>query len=185
MNLVIVFWFLAFCSLNAWATPVLWTLQGFTFPDGGTASGSFVYDNDTNTYSKLNITTTAGSARGGSSYTIVNPNVSPSASGFFAATTSLTAGSPGLIIGFSTLTNVGGTILPPFVIINEGPYSSGLNGLQVNSTYRVSNNGQFTGVPVPQAPTPTPLPPSIILSLSGLAGAGLYMARGKFARSPK
>jgi hypothetical protein len=35
----------------AHATPLQWTLDNFTFSDGGTAMGSFIYDADTNTYS--------------------------------------------------------------------------------------------------------------------------------------
>ena len=31
------------------ANPILWSLAGVTFDDGGTAYGSFVYDADTNT----------------------------------------------------------------------------------------------------------------------------------------
>src|SRR3954453_13212771 len=42
------------------AAPVLWTLSGVTFADGGTASGSFVYDATTNTYSAINVTSAGG-----------------------------------------------------------------------------------------------------------------------------
>ena len=52
---------LAFFSLSAHATPVVWYLSGVTFIDGGAASGSFTYDADTNTYSAISISTTAGS----------------------------------------------------------------------------------------------------------------------------
>ena len=55
-------------SMSANAAPVVWTLNGVTFDDGGTASGSFTYDADTNTFSAIAITTTAGSTLGGASY---------------------------------------------------------------------------------------------------------------------
>jgi hypothetical protein len=45
------------------ATPLTWTLSDFVFSDGGTASGSFVYDADAGpfgTYSAIAITTTVG-----------------------------------------------------------------------------------------------------------------------------
>ena len=40
-----------------------------TFDDGGTASGSFVYDAVTNTYSAINVTTTTGATLAGATYT--------------------------------------------------------------------------------------------------------------------
>jgi hypothetical protein len=42
------------------ATPITWNLTDVTFADGSTASGTFVFDADTNTYSSINIVTTAG-----------------------------------------------------------------------------------------------------------------------------
>ena len=63
--------FLAFaCSLSisAAAAPISWFLDGVTFDDGGTASGSFVYDASTNAFSNIAIATTAGSIRSGSPY---------------------------------------------------------------------------------------------------------------------
>jgi hypothetical protein len=62
-----------FCAVpgSVSAAPVTWTLQGVTFNDGGTASGSFVYDAQTNTYSAINITTTTGTTRTGASYAFV------------------------------------------------------------------------------------------------------------------
>lgn len=50
------------------AAPITWSLAGVTFDDLGTATGTFVYDADTNTYSNINITTTAGSAESGAAY---------------------------------------------------------------------------------------------------------------------
>ena len=50
------------------ADPVEWTLVDATFDDGGTAFGSFVFDADTDTYSSLSITTTAGTSHGGDVY---------------------------------------------------------------------------------------------------------------------
>jgi len=59
------------------AFPITWVLQGVTFNDGGTASGSFAYDDVTNTYSNVNITTTAvsGSLPGATyTFTIFSPS---------------------------------------------------------------------------------------------------------------
>ena len=64
-------------TVPASAAPILWTLSG-AFNDGGTASGSFVYDADLNLYSDVDVTTTAGSARSGSTYSFVSPGIAPS-----------------------------------------------------------------------------------------------------------
>ena len=42
------------------ATPITWTLSGVTFGNGSTASGKFVYDSDTNTFSSININVSNG-----------------------------------------------------------------------------------------------------------------------------
>jgi hypothetical protein len=42
----------------AHGAPVLWTLQDAEFGDGGTISGSFIYDADLDVYSAISITTT-------------------------------------------------------------------------------------------------------------------------------
>jgi hypothetical protein len=101
-----------FGPLTAQAVPVEWTLNGFTFVGGGTASGSFVYDADTNTYSSVNITTTPGTLAG-ASYTDVSPGFANSATvGLFVTTTvgDLT-GTPALALFYGAgLTNAGGAV---------------------------------------------------------------------------
>ena len=62
---------LAVTGVNA--TPVTYVLSGVTFSDGGTASGSFTFDAATNTYSNINITTTAGTSHAGSVYSVICP----------------------------------------------------------------------------------------------------------------
>ena len=47
-------------ALAASAAPLTWALTGVTFVDGSTASGAFVFDAGTNTYSSIDIVTTAG-----------------------------------------------------------------------------------------------------------------------------
>jgi hypothetical protein len=56
---------------SGWAVPVTWTLRDVVFNDGGVATGTFVYDADTNTYSSVNVTTTTGTARAGATYAFV------------------------------------------------------------------------------------------------------------------
>ena len=45
-------------GIRAHADPVLWTFDSVTFTDGGTATGSFVWDNDTLVASDIMFTTT-------------------------------------------------------------------------------------------------------------------------------
>jgi hypothetical protein len=62
---------------TAYASPVTWYLSGVTFDDGGTATGSFVYDaNATPAYSSINITTTAGTVLPGANYMFLRPDLS-------------------------------------------------------------------------------------------------------------
>jgi hypothetical protein len=48
------------------AAPVTWQLTNFTFTDGGTANGSFVYDAAINLFSDISITTSANGVFGAS-----------------------------------------------------------------------------------------------------------------------
>ena len=106
-------------SASALAVPLMWTFNGVTFSDGGTASGSFVYDATTNTDSAVNITTTSGSSVTGSTYTFLC--VSPCGGGtvmspnFVSVLTVSGSGNltglPQLEVRFLTpLTNAGGTV---------------------------------------------------------------------------
>ena len=58
---------------SAGAVPVEWTLNGFTFQDGGTASGSFFVDTETCATSNINVTTSGGSYPFGGLYTTGSP----------------------------------------------------------------------------------------------------------------
>ncbi|HEY3348398.1 MAG TPA: hypothetical protein VGM13_01315 [Thermoanaerobaculia bacterium] len=95
------------------ANPVIWTLNGVTFTDGGTASGSFVYNADTNTYSSVNITTTAGSVIvTGATLLYVVPAFSSSGGVLTAASNAADlTGARAFALNFGTaLTNNGGTV---------------------------------------------------------------------------
>ena len=86
---------------GAFASTVTWTLENVTFQDSGTAIGSFDFDADSNIYSNINISTTSGSSFGGTSYTAYSVG---SQSQLF-----LGNGSYDLFLGFTPLTNAGGT----------------------------------------------------------------------------
>jgi len=49
------------CAGSIQATPITWTLNNVLFEDGASASGSFDYDADTNTYDNYSISVQAGS----------------------------------------------------------------------------------------------------------------------------
>jgi hypothetical protein len=142
----------ALSAQSASANPILWNLVGVTFDDGGTASGSFVYDADTNTYSNISITTTAGSEFGGATYTLINDIAdAPTASGIYLVTSlPATPGLPGLIMGFFNLTNSGGIIAPPDFSIGEGYiYDNPRALLQQRSNLALV--GGLTSVPEPSS----------------------------------
>ncbi len=100
--------------MAAAADPVTWTLSGVTFPDGGTASGSFVYDEDTNLYSAVNVITTSGTTRlTGANYVnnVTNANPPSNASNLTMITASGYApGAPYFVLTTSPKTDTGGTL---------------------------------------------------------------------------
>ncbi len=61
--IIIVLLLLTISAVPADASPVTWDLT-LTFTDAATADGTFVYDASTNTYSAIDITTTAGTIPG-------------------------------------------------------------------------------------------------------------------------
>ncbi|MBL8199375.1 MAG: hypothetical protein JNK40_00250 [Chromatiales bacterium] len=102
-----------------WAAPLQWTLANVVFNDGGDASGSFTYDADTNTYSLIAITTTAGTAFGGATYSGQNLQPGTMTSTQLVALPFDTINpSLGFILRYvNPLTNAGGTVnlVPGFV----------------------------------------------------------------------
>jgi hypothetical protein len=109
---------------SASAVPVTWTLHEVVFQDGATASGSFTYDADTNTYSAVNITTTTGPIRTGATYTFVciapcvdgGPPSSENAVFLTISPASDQTDLPVLALGFfAPLTNAGAKAIPAFM----------------------------------------------------------------------
>lgn len=96
------------------ADDVTWDLSGVTFTDGGTATGSFVYNADTNTLSSINIVTSSGTAFGGADYTATDPGGYGPFSNELLFVTSGSGdltGTPALDLIFdSNLTDSGGTV---------------------------------------------------------------------------
>lgn len=139
--------------MSANAVPLVWNLQGVTFDDGGTATGSFVYDADTLTYSAINIQTT-----GNLSFTYTTADLLGYAKfGFDVATGSFVGAGALQLITVSDLTDAGGTIaigqqnslMTPW----ETTYAvNPLGGVQLNYTsppFRAITAGYVSAVPEP------------------------------------
>jgi hypothetical protein len=105
---------LSIFSVSASAFPRVWTLSGVTFADGGTASGTFTYDASTNTYSAINVTTTAGTTIvTGATYSFFSNGFAPSSTGVLlnASNAADLTGTRAFALFFATaLTNAGGTV---------------------------------------------------------------------------
>src|SRR5688572_18672087 len=100
---------------DAHALLIRWTLSGATFTDGGTASGSFLYDANSSTVTDFDVTTTAGSVLLGNHYVDLNGAFPPYPSNGFAVVIPeappLPPNAPFLALQFqSALSNAGGAI---------------------------------------------------------------------------
>lgn len=134
------------------ADTVTWNLVGVTFNDGGTASGSFVYDATTNSFSSINIVTTAGTVLGGAAYMGLAPGFSAQPTVVaFITDPSLASfiGTPGLGLGFtSALTNLGGTVVLSFG--TEGAcFDAGCSAVSSHSPLRDTTAGEVVATPEP------------------------------------
>ena len=160
---------------DAHALLIRWTLSGASFNDGGTASGSFLYDADTSTMTGFDVTTTAGAALSGAHYVDLNGDFPPYPSHSFAVTIPaappLPPNSPFLALQFqSALSNAGGTIN----LLSGGEGFCLDSVCSLGSYRRVFNGGSVVGVKVPEPG---------VLSLLVLGVGALLLARRKDALS--
>ncbi len=157
---------------EARADPVIWTLSGVTFSDGGIASGSFVYDATSNTVSAWSITVTGGDT-GLFSPFIYNPGDS-TAEGINAAFPGIFILSPGsraLQLGFAgPLTDSGGTLaIVPFDSTEE---SFGVTFFN----FRDIASGSVVGAP------PVPEPATLLLLSASFTMMALRGFRRKIGK---
>jgi hypothetical protein len=163
-----------FFAVSLSATPVNWTLSGVTFNDGGTASGSFIYDAGLNQYSSINLATTAGTILAGANYLFPSIGVAPSNSFLLSVTSSAVnlTGTPGLALSFGAfLTDAGGSISTSggeagcFDATCSGPAGPG----------RLVVAGNILATPQGGGGSDTPEPSSALLL--GLGGTVIGMVR--------
>lgn len=156
-------------TVPASAMPVTWTLNSVAFDDGATASGTFVYDADTNTVGAVNITTTSGAIVSGATYTMVNPGYGPFpqfivvVTGTFADFT----GTPALALGFDVpLTDGGGNIPLALLGLNRGgEFVCGNAGCSFGIETRAFVSGSVSAPVIPE-------PATISMLMMGLFGLG-------------
>ena len=183
--------------ISGWAVPVQWTLAGVTLGPpsvAGTASGSFVYDSDTNSYSNIDITTTAFT------FTLNSAPVSVPSQHYTTVTQGtssyLTAGNAngaGLTLIFTQpLNNAGGTVgFAPSLQVGPTSFIAGGEGIPTSQwapggsgplVGRSITQGSLAGAVLPPA-TPAGAPS---LSSTGLVALGILLVgcAAKLLRNP-
>jgi len=154
MPLAVLLLFMMVAPRSAEANTIIkWTLNGVTFTDGGTATGSFFYDAATQDVSALDITTSGGSV-GGYHYLDPNGDAPPYPSTGFAIVNPSAdyTGARFLMLYFqSALTSTPGTILlststalPSF----EGTCTN--SGCTAVKSLRFVKSGSIVGTSVPE-----------------------------------
>lgn len=156
------------------AAPVKWSIPATPLTGGGTISGTFTYDANTNTYSAINIVTTAGSIPGD---TYIRPdNLWSTATQI--GTRSVALDSSMMVVRFaSPLTNGGGTV--PIASIHEGDENEGSISL---SPLRLTSpaGGAISSVPPATVPTLSEWA-MILLGVLLAGGAALTIHRRRTA----
>lgn len=155
---------LFFLAAQSHAAPLTWHLQGVTFADGGTASGSFVFDADSTAYSNINMVTTAGSSLPGATYSnlyVAFPNAL-----IALQTAGAPQGSTALQFLFaSNLTNAGGTVN---ILVSSNSFEGTCDASQIcasNPLRRVTAGAVTAANAVPE-PATAALVPAALLALA-------------------
>lgn len=159
----------ALASSPARATPLTWTLQNTTFTDGGTASGSFVYDATTNAYSGINISVSAHGTYPASVFQFPDLNfsgllMSSTALGAFDSNAADLTGADVLGLSFTNpLTGSGGT--DPLVLTfgYSGESRCTNAGCSNNNNYVSLNSGNVVASTAPEPATLFSIPFGLVV----------------------
>jgi len=182
-------------SFPASAGPLTWTLTGATFSDGATATGSFVFDADTDTFSNIDIvfTPAAGSPVETFSYLCVTSQCSPWINGYngpfltVPSSTDLT-GLPGFWLGLpeafggpgpdQPMTDAGGTIplSGPNAFTYEATIADAIWSDTVQHPPDLAIAGSITTVPEPA---------SALLGGMAVMLIGFRVSAGKLQHRPR
>ena len=169
-------------SPHALAIPVTWTLQDVVFDDGGMAIGSFVFENDDNSFRNIQITTTDNGGNTVATYrdfvpnftfpTDTSPRMSDSEGFGIVPNGSLAdlSGENTFVIDFGLgLTDSGRTVN---VFVSSGTAEGTCSTPRCDDfiPQRTAISGTLTGVPVPE-------PSTMLLFSSGLAGLAAWRYR--------
>ena len=152
------------------ADGITWTLNGVTFTDGATASGSFNYDASSNSYSSIDVTTGAGTVFPSTLYTTTSVEFFSNNFLLGLGPTSVPSDLTGVtLLGLyftNALTNTGGT--DPVYLVEF--FCGNSNCSDLNTRYSLP--GSVTGTPVS-----TPEPGSLLFLASGLLACFLFRPR--------
>jgi hypothetical protein len=164
-------------SLAASAAPVRWDLVGFAFNDGGTASGSFVFDADTSTYSSIDIVTTPGSLLSGTHYGALASAWGAAAPGSINAFTSAIlddyTGAPWLRIDAQIGFNASpGTVVTQWLDVGAESFCGNADCSSASSSGRETVAGYLVA-----SEAPVPEPQTYAMLLAGVGLLGLYARR--------
>ena len=159
------------------ADGITWDLSGVTFDDGGTATGSFVYDALTNKYSAINVTTTLGSTLSGTTYTSLSSLGSSSDTGLLFGVSSgdVTNTSVLFLLFDAALTNSGGIVQLSLI----PPDDNSVEGLCTNSDCSGFTMRSVTGGELVSEAVKTPEPATISLLGMGFIALLISAARRK------
>lgn len=177
---------IAFFSAPAFAVPVVWTVSGVTFDDGGTASGQFIFDPDTKTFGHFSISVAGGNLGSFPAITYDQNNSTPSDDNLSNPQDSVLfelndASQRTLrMTPVSALSNAGGTIA-----MNLATSGGGAGGVECFNCgpFRLITAGNFIGAPPPPLTSVRNAPmlstwAAILLGLT-VAAAGLLAGRRK------
>ena len=180
VRFVIAFSFFTLLSFSGHAIPINWSFDNAVFDDGGTLTGSFVYDRDIDDYSAFNITTTAGSVGAATSYTEDTFLAGHAGTLFFPDSTAadLTGASALSLFFVGGLSNLGGNV-PLLVILgpNAGSREGRCETPDCGSVtgFRGIVSGSVIGTPADISEIP--VPPALILFATGVLALGTLRRR--------